>query len=171
MQIRHVDSVPAELRQMLGIARTLQRMLDARIRSDAADGGHDQRQPVVVERAERNFDHHLAAVAPFGDQVHLRSHRALAWVRGIALAVCSMARASRVGHQRVDRHAHQFICGVAEQLLGGRVGQHDHAALVDHQQRIGIGGEQRAEHGAIVEAGNDRLARCFHADTTAGTKR
>jgi hypothetical protein len=67
-----------------------------------------------------------------------------------------VAGADAVGHQRVDVQADELVGGVAEQRGGHRGWPSRCAALVDEQQRIGIGREERAKDGALVDAGGQR---------------
>ena len=117
-------------------------------------GRYDVGQAVLPQRAQRDLDHDLAAVTALGDQIHLRAHRTRPRVACVGFAIGSVARADAVGHQRIDRHPDQLVAsnsrattprpGLASTMTPLRV---------DQQQRVGIGGEQRAEDGQVVEAG------------------
>ena len=75
MRVARIDRDAAELRQMFAVARALQCLLDARIGADVANRRNDEGQAVSLQRAERNLDHHLAAVLALGHELHLRAHR------------------------------------------------------------------------------------------------
>ena len=134
-----VDGQPPHLRDELAVAGALQRLLDARIGADVADGRHHVGQPLVLQRAQRDLDLHLGAVTALGHQVHLRAHRPRTRVAAIVVAVGGMARANALGHQRLHRQAAQLLQRVAEQAACRRVGEHDAAPGIDQQQRIRIG--------------------------------
>ncbi|MNS68183.1 hypothetical protein D3C72_1014570 [compost metagenome] len=152
LQVARVDRQPAQLGQVFAVTRALQRLLHARVSADVADRGHHEGQALVLQRAQRDLDHHLAAVLALGDELHVGAHRARARRAAVGFAECRVARADAVGHQRFHAQAHELVGRVAEHGGGRGVGQHDAARLVDHQQRIGVGGEQRAEHAAFLDA-------------------
>lgn len=119
---------------------------------------------MVLQGTERNLDDHLAAVATLGDEFHLRAHRTGARVVGIAGAERCVAAPNRVGDQRIDVQAGEFVDGVAEQLGGGRVAEHDAPLGVDDQQGVRVGGVKRAEERLLVEfRAADRRLRIGHA--------
>jgi len=64
-----------------------------------------------------------------------------------------VARAHCVGHKVVDRKVGEFFGGIAEQFNRRGIAQHDAAAFIDQQQRIGICREQRAIDRVDVEPG------------------
>jgi hypothetical protein len=138
-----VDRHAPDLGHVLAVAGPQQGLPDAWVGADAADRGHHVGQALVVQRAERDLDHHLAAVAAARHQVHLRAHRARPRVVRVGAAEGRMFGPDRIGHQRVDRQAVQFTGPVAQQPAGFGVGQHDRAAGIDQQQRVGVGLEQR----------------------------
>jgi hypothetical protein len=144
LRVARVDCQPTHLRDELAVASALQRLPHPRVGLDAAHGRDDERLPFDLQRAERDLDHHLAAVAALRDQFHLHAHRARFRLVAVGLAVGRMARADRVRHQRLHRQAGEFAGTVAEQPLCFRVGHHDAAAAVDQQQRVRVGTEQRA---------------------------
>ncbi len=173
--IARVDRDAAEAGQMLAVARPLQRLLDARIGPDAAYRRDHQRNSLALQRTQRDLDHHLAAVLALGHQLHLRPHRARAGSVRIGLPVGRVARPDAVGNERVHREARHLAGAIPEQRLHGRIGHHDDAALVHHQQAVGIGGEQRAEDVFGIDAGRQRrrdggLCRDCHRVVTVGRK-
>ena len=144
---------------MLAVTGPLQRLPDTRKGANVADGGNDQRHALALQRAERDLDHHLAAVGALGDQFHLRPHRPWPGVVAVSLAVRGVARADAVGHQYVDRQTCQFLDAVSEKPGGLRIGEDDVAGGIDEQQRIRVGHEQRGEDAVLVDAGRQRKCR------------
>jgi hypothetical protein len=167
MRIACVDGQAPDLGHAFAVARALQCLLHARVGADAADRGHHQRRLRVLKRAEGDLDHHLAAVAASRHQIHVGAHRARAWLATIGVAILGMARAHRVGHQPIDRQAHQFVGAIGEQLARRRVGKHDDAVVVHQQQRIGIRREQRAVDRLDVQPAQHAV----HPAVTGGTNR
>ena len=102
-RVAGIEREPAELRQMFAVAGPAQRLAHARIGADIPDRGDHPRRPAVQQRAERDLDHHLAAILAPGDQRRLGAHRARARIAGIARPVGGMALAKRIRHQGIDR--------------------------------------------------------------------
>ena len=55
MRVARVDGEPPELRQVFAVARALEGLLDARIRTDVADRGDDEGRAGFAQRAQRNL--------------------------------------------------------------------------------------------------------------------
>ena len=158
--VARIDRPAAELGERLRIAGPPERLPDAGIVTDAADRRHDEGMTLVAQRAERDLDHHLAAVTPLRHQVHLLAHGARPRVLRVGLAVGRVARPGGVGHQRVHRQADQFGGRIAQQCDRRRIGKHDHALHVDQQQCVRIGGEQRSKDRTLLGGRNARAR--FH---------
>ncbi len=62
LRLAFVHCQAAQLGQVLAVARVAQRLLHARIGGNVADGGHHVGLALVVQRAQRDLDHDLAAV-------------------------------------------------------------------------------------------------------------
>jgi len=151
LRIAGVDGEPAEQGQMLAETRALQRLLHARIGADVADRRHHQRQAMVLQRTERDLDHHLGAVATPGHELHLRSHRPRHGLSPVGLAKRCVTRANAVRHQCVHRHADQLFDRIAEQERRRGICQHDDACGIGDDQCVGIGDEQGAKDAVFVE--------------------
>ena len=78
LRVARIDCEAPELRDVLAVARALQRLLHARISADAAHRGHDIGKAMFLQWTERDLDHDLAAVTLSRDQIHLRTHRSRA---------------------------------------------------------------------------------------------
>ncbi len=108
--------------EMFAVPRTQHRLLDSRISADVTNRRHDERQALVLQRAQRDLDHDLAAVLALGHEFHLRPHGPGAWRARVGLAIGRMARANAVGHQDVDIQSHDLVRPVSQQQRCGRVG-------------------------------------------------
>ena len=152
--IERVHCDAAELDHELVVACALQCALDARVGTDAAHRGHHivHRRVAAAhaQRAERDLDHHLAAVGAPGHQVQVGAHRACLGGVRVAAAVGGMARRHVVGHQAVHRNPLEGVDGVAEHVGGGLVGKHDQPPAVDQQHAVGVGVEQAAKDPRVV---------------------
>ena len=126
--VARVDRQPAELREVLVVVSALQRLLHARVGADVADRSDDERQPVVLQRAQRDLDHDLAAVLAPGDEFGLLAHGPGPRLSREGAAVGRVLRTNVVGYQLVDLQAHQLVDRVAEQRRRRRIGENDAAA-------------------------------------------
>jgi hypothetical protein len=106
---------------------------------------------VGLQRAERDLDHHLAAVLAQRDEVHVVAHGPRTRRARVGVAVGGMARADGVGDERVHLDSHQRVDRIAEELRGHRIRQHDGAACIDDDERIGGRVEQGAQDRVRVE--------------------
>ena len=162
LRLALVDRQASELGQVLAVAGAAQRLLHARVGADVADGGHHVGLAMVVQRAQRDLDHDLAAVLAPRHQFHLHAHRPRPRCLGVAAPVVGMAAADGLRHQRIDVQADEFVCGIAQQPRRRRVGAHDMTVGVDHQQRVRVGDEQRQQQRVGVGA--------CHSAVTVGTR-
>ena len=78
---------------------------------------------MVHQRAERDLDDHLAAVLAPRDELGLAAHRARTRRAVERPAVFGVARAHRVGNERLDLEADELVALVAEQRRGRRIGE------------------------------------------------
>ena len=88
--------------------------------------------PVLgLERRQADLDRELAAVAAQAVELQPRAHRARARIGEVAAAVPAVGAAVALGHEHLDGLADQLGAGVAEELLGLRVDEHDPPVAAD----------------------------------------
>ena len=156
LRIARIGCQPRDVGEAFAVAGALQRLLHARIGRDVADRRHDERQPVALQRAQCDLDHHLGPVLAPGHQLHAGSHRPRTRIAAVRIAERAMAGPHAVGHERIDVHPDELVGGVAQRAGGGRIREHDRAARIGHDERVGRGKEQRAKDAAFVEVGRHR---------------
>ncbi len=148
--VQRVDRNAAELDDEFVVVRALHRVLDARVRADAAHRGDHEVRVAGTQRAQSDLDHHLAAVGTPGHQFEFAAHRARFRRQRIGLAVGGVARCHPVGHQAIHRQAFERVDAVAEQGGGRRVGQHDQPLAIDQQHAVWAGVEHLPEELRVV---------------------
>src|SRR5438105_7573921 len=114
----------------------LQRALDSLAIGDVADGAHDERAAVGLQRAQTDFDGKLTAVLAQSVKLQTRAHRPRSRLPEVAGAMGNMAASVPAGQQDLDERPEHLAALISEQLLRLAIGEDDPAGLVGHDDRI-----------------------------------
>ena len=142
LRVPRVDGHAAEHRQLLAVLRLAQRLLDARIGADVADGRHDEGPAAALERAQCDLDDDLRAILAPRHEIGALAHRTRPRVATEGVAIARVLRPDRLGNERLHRQPDQLVDGIAEQDRRRRIGQDDGPARVSDHEGIRIGFEQ-----------------------------
>ena len=112
---------------------------------DVANRAGDQPPVIGLDGAQADLDREFALVLAQAVEFQAGAHRAHLGVGEVLAALLRMFATKTRRHQHIHRVAQQLGAGVAEELLGLCVDQHDAPVLACQHHRVGRGFEQRAE--------------------------
>jgi hypothetical protein len=138
--VRQVGLQPADLG---ALPRAL--LLRERALRDVAHDGNDHGTVWLGQRAEADLHWELGPVPAASPQVQAGSHRARGRGDEVLCPEAMVSVAKAVGHQDLDGRPQELGWGVAEDLLGLRVGEHDLPRAVHTEDRVRSRVEQASE--------------------------
>ncbi len=135
-----------------------------------AQGGSGEPVPTDLDRTEGDVDRNLAPVGMARSEREAQSHGPRAGVPEVLGPERPVPRIP-LRNEDLQRPSPKRAGLVPEELLAGRVRQHDPAVRIHHDDRVGRGLEQHTRQlGGIDFRGHDELsARRYHARGRQGS--
>jgi hypothetical protein len=132
--------------------------------ADVTDRAAHEQAGARLERAQADLDRELAPVATPPDQPRPGAHRPHARVGEVAFAPARVHLAEALRDEELDGPADQLRARVAEEPLGLLVDEHDLAAPIDDDDRVGRRLEQLPVRPRIIRDGAHRAFHSRRAD-------